>query len=173
MNKLQTKEPDSESFLPGVRADCPLDDAPQLAHPRVVFKVRGPMSACEIGSNGYSVRGRRTVVVNAVKEVGKKVRLLRMSRFGPKMTQEDLARRAEISVSFLSMIERGERAPHLDTITRLAAALQVPLTELFTFDSDPDKLDQLYRPLIDYCRKQQMTRRDVDKLLAVAKSMFG
>ncbi len=111
--------------------------------------------------------------MNVVKEVGKKIRLLRTSRFGPKMTQEELAQRAEISVSFLSMIERGERAPHLETLARLAAALQVPLTELFTFDSDPEKLDQLYKPLVDFCRKQAMSRRDVDRLVAVAKSMFG
>lgn len=88
------------------------------------------------------------------------------------MTQEDLASRAEISVSFLSMIERGERAPHLETLAKLATALQVPLTELFTFDADPEKLDQLYKPLVEFCRKQSMSRRDVDRLLAVAKSMY-
>lgn len=88
------------------------------------------------------------------------------------MTQEELASRAEISVSFLSMIERGERAPHLETLAKLATALQVPLTELFTFDADPEKLDQLYKPLVEFCRKQSMSRRDVDRLLAVAKSMY-
>ena len=110
--------------------------------------------------------------MNVVKEVGKKVRVLRTSRLGPKMTQEELAQKAEISVSFLSMIERGERAPHLETLTKLAEALEVPMTELFSFDSDPERLDALYKPLVDYCRKQSMTRRDVDRLLAVAKSMF-
>jgi transcriptional regulator with XRE-family HTH domain len=111
--------------------------------------------------------------VNVVKEVGKKIRTLRTSRFGPKMTQEELADKAEISVSFLSMIERGERAPHLETLAKLAVALQVPITELFSFDSDPDKLDALYRPLVELCRKQGLTRRDVDKLINVARSMFA
>lgn len=111
--------------------------------------------------------------MNVVKEVGKKIRLLRTSRFGPKMTQEDLAERASISVSFLSMIERGERAPHLETLAKVAQALGVPLTELFGFDADPEKLDPLYKPLVDYCRRQSMSRRDVDRLVAVAKSMFS
>jgi transcriptional regulator with XRE-family HTH domain len=111
--------------------------------------------------------------VNVVKEVGKKVRLLRTSRFGPKMTQEELAERSEISVSFLSMIERGERAPHLETLAKIAGALQVPITELFSFDSDPEKLDQLYKPLVDVCRRQTLTKKDVDRLVAVAKGMFG
>ena len=111
--------------------------------------------------------------MNVVKEVGKKIRLLRTSRSNPRMTQEDLAEKAEISVSYLSMIERGERAPHLETLANLASALQVPITELFSFDADPDRIDALYRPLIELCRKQAMTRKDVDRLVAVARSVFS
>lgn len=111
--------------------------------------------------------------MNIVKEVGKKIRLLRTSRTGPRMTQEELAEKAEISVSFLSMIERGERAPHLETLAKLAMALQVPITELFSFDSDPDKVDALYKPLIEFCRRQTMTKKDVDRLVAVARSVFS
>ena len=111
--------------------------------------------------------------MNVVREVGKKIRHLRGARFGPKMTQEDLAEKAGISVSFLSMIERGERSPHLETLGRIAKALQVPMSELFSFDGDPEKLDPLYKPLVEYCRKQTMTRRDVDRLVAVAKGMFS
>jgi transcriptional regulator with XRE-family HTH domain len=47
------------------------------------------------------------------------------------MTQEDLAEKADISVSFLSMIERGERAPHIETLASIAGALEVELAELF------------------------------------------
>lgn len=111
--------------------------------------------------------------MNVVKEVGKKIRHLRTSRFGPRMTQEDLAEKAEISVSFLSMIERGERAPHLETVAKLASALQVPLTELFSFDGDPEKLDALFKPLVEFCRKQAMTKKDIDRLISVARSIFS
>ena len=52
-------------------------------------------------------------------------------------------------------------------------ALGVPLTELFSFDADPEKLDAMYKPLVDYCRKQAMSKRDIDRLINVAKSMFG
>jgi transcriptional regulator with XRE-family HTH domain len=47
------------------------------------------------------------------------------------MTQEVLAERADISVSFLSMIERGERAPHIETLAHIAGALEVNLADLF------------------------------------------
>jgi transcriptional regulator with XRE-family HTH domain len=123
--------------------------------------------------NSHLAGEREANSVNVVKEVGKKIRQLRTSRMGPKMTQEELAEKSEISVSFLSMIERGERAPHLETLPKVAQALQVPITELFSFDSDPEKLDPLYRPLVEYCRKQTMTKRDVDRLVAVARSIFS
>jgi transcriptional regulator with XRE-family HTH domain len=132
-----------------------------------VRTVRTPFKwACHVRTEG--VNG-----VNVVREVGKRIRELRTSKLGPKMTQSALARQAEISISFLSMIERGERAPHIDTLAKVARALQVPITELFSFDGDGEKLDALYKPLVDYCRKQQMSRRDVDRLINVVRSVFG
>src|SRR5690606_41094599 len=71
-------------------------------------------------------------VSTIVSAVGRRVRQLRI-RAG--MTQERLAERAEISVSFLSMIERGERSPHLETLERLAMGLEVPVEALFRPDA--------------------------------------
>jgi len=89
------------------------------------------------------------------------------------MTLADLATKAEISRSFLSMIESGKRVPHVETLVKIAEALQVPVAELFSFDRDPEKVDALYRPLVEFCRKQKMTKRDVDRLIAVARSVFS
>ncbi len=111
--------------------------------------------------------------MDVVKEVGRKIRLLRTSRVGAKLTQADLAARAEISVSFLSMLERGERSAQLETLARLADALEVPLAQLVDFDADPQTVDPLYRPLVEYCRRQSLSRRDVDRLVALAKVVFG
>lgn len=55
------------------------------------------------------------------------------------MTQERLAERAEISVSFLSMIERGERSPHLETLDRLALGLEVGVEVLFRQDTNDER----------------------------------
>lgn len=67
-------------------------------------------------------------MANIVHSVGRRVRQLRVAA---RMTQEQLAERADISVSFLSMIERGERAPHLETLERLARGLEIQLDALF------------------------------------------
>ncbi|MBS2027241.1 MAG: helix-turn-helix transcriptional regulator [Deltaproteobacteria bacterium] len=71
------------------------------------------------------------MTVDVVRQLGQRIRELRTGRRSGPMTQEDLAERADISVSFLSMIERGERAPHLQTLAHIAGALEVELAELF------------------------------------------
>ena len=109
---------------------------------------------------------------SVVKEVGRKIRQLRLARVGPKLTQEELSERARISVSFLSMIERGERAPHLETLSKIAGALDVPLATLFD-DQGDDGFDPMYRPLIEACRKYNLGKRDLDRLVPVVRTMFA
>src|SRR5437763_14452773 len=90
---------------------------------------------------------RRPEMVQAsvVKEVGRRIRQLRITRVA-RMTQEDLSERAHISVSFLSMIERGERSPHLETLASIAAALQVRMVDLFRPDEEQDGVESMFRP---------------------------
>jgi transcriptional regulator with XRE-family HTH domain len=107
-----------------------------------------------------------------VKDVGRKIRQLRISRVGPKLTQEELSERARISVSFLSMIERGERSPHLETLAKIAVALEVPLAVLFE-EGKADGVDPMYRPLIDACRRYNLGKRDVERLVSVVRTMFA
>lgn len=108
------------------------------------------------------------------KALGQRIRQLRQAR-PDKLTQEALAEQADISVSFLSMIERGERAPHLETLIRIAGALDVSISELFLFAEsrqEPQALDPMLKPLAEFVRTRSLTRRDVERLLGVAKAMF-
>jgi len=90
------------------------------------------------------------------------------------MTQEDLSERAHISVSFLSMIERGERSPHLETLAKIAEALEVRLADLFLGDNDdPSGIEPMFRPLIEACKKYNLAKRDVDRLVTVVRTMFA
>lgn len=70
---------------------------------------------------------------NLKKQFGEQLRNLR-KRTG--MTQEQLAEKALISVDFLSLLERGINAPSFETLERLALALDVPIKQLFEFDSN-------------------------------------
>lgn len=107
------------------------------------------------------------------KRIGKRIRELR-TQHAQRWTQEDLAERAKISVSFLSMIERGERIAHVETLHALAEALGVSLADLFvTMDGHADHHHDLLRPLWEFARTRQLTQRDVEKLLGVARAMFN
>jgi transcriptional regulator with XRE-family HTH domain len=50
------------------------------------------------------------------------------------MTQERFAEMLEISVDFLSLIERGQNAPSFETLEKIAKRLKVPVAHLFIFD---------------------------------------
>lgn len=61
-------------------------------------------------------------------EFGQRVRELR-SRKG--LSQEDLALACDLDRSYIGGIERGERNVSLVNIQKIAAALRVPIKELF------------------------------------------
>ncbi len=50
---------------------------------------------------------------------------LRSERMRKKLSQESLAHKAGLSVSYISMLERGQRTPPLDTLETLAKALSI------------------------------------------------
>lgn len=49
------------------------------------------------------------------------------------LTQEDLADAIGVDHSYMGFVERGERNPTLDKISKLANALKVKLSDLFDF----------------------------------------
>jgi transcriptional regulator with XRE-family HTH domain len=55
---------------------------------------------------------------------------LHAARLQQKLTQEEVARAAGVSVSYISMLERRERSPPLETLEALAKALRVSPLEL-------------------------------------------
>lgn len=50
---------------------------------------------------------------------------LRTIRAQKKLSQQAVAKKAKVSVSYISMLERGERTPPLETLEALAKALDV------------------------------------------------
>ena len=76
--------------------------------------------------------------------IGQAIQLARSKR---KLSQAALAKRAGISVSYLSLLERGRRDPPLSTIQRIAAALVMPVEILFFLGAEEGELGQLNREL--------------------------
>jgi len=61
---------------------------------------------------------------------GKRIRELREERG---YSLQDLARKAEVSISYLSEIERGSKKPSLKTLEKIARALNFPREQLVEF----------------------------------------
>lgn len=100
-------------------------------------------------------------------------RRIRGMRERKAMTQEELASRCGISVSFASLLERGERSPSYETLVEVAAALEVSLSELLR-DSPVEAYDDpYYSRLLEFARKAKISRAQVDRLVAVGQVMFG
>jgi ribosome-binding protein aMBF1 (putative translation factor) len=58
------------------------------------------------------------------------VRLLKNERIRRGISMNRLAEKAGLSQSMVSLLERGMRTPTLDTLLRIAAALEIDLPEL-------------------------------------------
>jgi len=65
-------------------------------------------------------------------QFGQRVRFLRRAAG---LSQDELAEACGCSVETISFIERGVHGPRFDLLSRLAAALRVPVFELFRFSS--------------------------------------
>jgi transcriptional regulator with XRE-family HTH domain len=65
-------------------------------------------------------------------------------------TQEKLAEIVGISTHYLAMLETGRNFPTSDTLERLAAALEIPVYELFIVDQSPkEELEQLRQDIVN------------------------
>src|ERR1700738_815087 len=69
-----------------------------------------------------------------LRQLGRRIRYLR-DKCG--LTQEEFAARCGISISFASLLERGERSPSYETLLHMATALETSLEELFMTAAAP------------------------------------
>lgn len=106
---------------------------------------------------------------DSLRVLARRIRALRERRG---LTQEDFAQRSSISVSFASLLERGERSPSYETLVQVAAALEVPMGELFRDLGAGGYDDPYFGKLVDFARRARLNRAQVDRLLAVATAMF-
>jgi transcriptional regulator with XRE-family HTH domain len=89
---------------------------------------------------------------------GRRLRQLRRYR---DLTQEQFAEVADISVDFVSNIERGISAPSFETLERLAEALGVAVADLFLFDDISPRAgaSRSYSPPLDTTRREAADER--------------
>ena len=74
------------------------------------------------------------------KQFGKKLRSIR-NRLGK--TQEEFAEILDISVDFLSLVERGLNAPSFESIEAFSITLGIPVRDFFDFS--PETTSQAHK----------------------------
>ncbi|MHB9096074.1 MAG: helix-turn-helix domain-containing protein [Eubacteriales bacterium] len=101
------------------------------------------------------------------KMLGERIRAERMSH---KMTQEALAEKANISVSFLGQIERGERKPSLETVVGVANALGVTVDYLLS-----DSYSIAPKSLVDELAflVRERSEREIKTVIEVTKTLLN
>ncbi len=72
--------------------------------------------------------------------IGRRLRKLREERT---LSQGDIEKRTGLLRCYISRVENGHTVPSLETLERLAAALEVPLYQLFYEGDDPPVLPNL------------------------------
>jgi transcriptional regulator with XRE-family HTH domain len=76
--------------------------------------------------------------------IGSAIQLARAKR---RLSQVELAKRAGISVSYLSLLERNKRDPPLSTVKKVADALGIPLELLFFLGAESGELRGISKEL--------------------------
>jgi transcriptional regulator with XRE-family HTH domain len=76
--------------------------------------------------------------------IGQAIELARARR---KLSQDELAIRAGISVSYVSFLERSKRDPALSVVENIAKALNIPIVLLFFLGAEGKELGHLNKEL--------------------------
>ena len=84
--------------------------------------------------------------------IGRRIREFRKAK---RITQEELAERAGISLSFLGHIERGTRKASVETIYHLMIALDCTANDILGTPSDQEEGSRISAKLFDIAYKLQ------------------
>lgn len=70
---------------------------------------------------------------------------LRQLREGKQLSQGDIEKRTGLLRCYISRVENGHTVPAIETLEKLARALEVPLYQLFYEGDEPPKLPNLLK----------------------------
>jgi transcriptional regulator with XRE-family HTH domain len=107
------------------------------------------------------------------KELGKRIRAERRRQ---DLTQEKLAEMAEISDSFMGHIERGGRTLSIETLVKLANALNLNIEYIICGEHNyqPDMLpEEIYNALNRMSSSQRKVFLNIMKTLAAHSNMWS
>ncbi|RJR31370.1 MAG: XRE family transcriptional regulator [Desulfobacteraceae bacterium] len=103
--------------------------------------------------------------VNA--SLGGRIRTLRTAKG---WTQQELGNQADVNYKFVGEIERGLQNPSFETLRKIAAALEVELTELFRFEQEILDRNELESRISEIVKT--MSDDEVRRTLMVLRALY-
>ena len=102
--------------------------------------------------------------------LAKKLKSLRRKQ---KITQEELAQKASLNVSYIGRIENGKQSPTLSTLLRISRALGVSVSELLDILS-PESPFRENEPLIEKIVEllEQMGQQELELTKDIARDII-
>jgi transcriptional regulator with XRE-family HTH domain len=95
--------------------------------------------------------------------IGDRLKELRVTK---KLSQGDIEKRTGLLRCYISRVENGHTVPNVDTLEKMARALEVPMYRLFT---DEDRIE---KPDISFSRTEKAHNKKEDaELLPFAKAL--
>ncbi|MEK6646305.1 MAG: helix-turn-helix transcriptional regulator [Candidatus Firestonebacteria bacterium] len=101
------------------------------------------------------------------KLLGNRIKCLRTEQ---NLTQEKLSEKSNLHNSYIGLIERGAKGPSLETLQKIADALNVSLVDLFVEESKWKSKDRKHRELFNVIKNR--TSKQIDILIKIAKIIF-
>ncbi len=104
---------------------------------------------------------------NIFKNIGSRIREER-KKLG--YSQDELADRSGLHTTYIGGIERGEKNPTVTTLQKISDALNIPLFQLFKFNSEkPDEEDiVVIDEIVDlYKTQSKRTKRVIKRMIQI------
>lgn len=92
--------------------------------------------------------------------VGENIRDLRKQRG---LSQEKLAFKAGINTSYMGQVERAEKSATIDSLEKIANALDVELGQLFHFDIDKEPINKTEMTAIEKINYELKSRTEAEQ----------
>lgn len=101
------------------------------------------------------------------KELGQRIRSLRTSR---RLTQDELAEKAELSPKHLGKIERGSVNVSIDCVASIAKALNMPVRDILEAEHERNR-EELLAELTAYL--PELSLKDMQIVYRLVKTLSG
>jgi transcriptional regulator with XRE-family HTH domain len=100
--------------------------------------------------------------------IGFHIKRLRKDR---NWTQDELAERSGVNITYLGTVERGTRNVSVDTLERIIHALEIEVSDFFNMDTIPDGIDLETYAILEEHKSLLLNLKNNDEMQSIHKIM--